>query len=113
MLPRLIGHARAMRLCLLGEKVSAAKALEMGMISEVVEDDDLLTSASDMGRQLANAPTLGLALIKRALLVSGCHSLDQQLDLECELQGVAGRSNDYREGVSAFMEKRLPKYQGC
>jgi 2-(1,2-epoxy-1,2-dihydrophenyl)acetyl-CoA isomerase len=113
MLPRLIGHARAMRLCLLGEKVSAAKALEMGMISEVVEDDDLLTNASDMGRQLANAPTLGLALIKRALLVSSCHSLDQQLDLECELQGVAGRSDDYREGVSAFMEKRSPNYQGC
>ncbi|MBT3797509.1 MAG: 2-(1,2-epoxy-1,2-dihydrophenyl)acetyl-CoA isomerase, partial [Porticoccaceae bacterium] len=68
---------------------------------------------SDIGQQLASAPTLGLALIKRALLVSSSHNLDQQLDLECELQGVAGRSDDYREGVSAFMEKRSPNYQGC
>jgi 2-(1,2-epoxy-1,2-dihydrophenyl)acetyl-CoA isomerase len=113
MLPRLVGHARAMRLCLLGEKVTASKALEMGMISQVVEDDDLLKIASDIGQQLASAPTLGLALIKRALLVSSSHNLDQQLDLECELQGVAGRSDDYREGVSAFMEKRSPNYQGC
>ncbi|MDE0841120.1 MAG: 2-(1,2-epoxy-1,2-dihydrophenyl)acetyl-CoA isomerase PaaG [Porticoccaceae bacterium] len=112
MLPRLVGHARAMRLCLLGEKVSAGEALAMGMISQVVEDEELQNIATDMGRQLANAPTLGLALIKRALLVSSSNNLDQQLDLECDLQGLAGRSDDYREGVKAFMEKRLPKYQG-
>ncbi len=112
MLPRLVGHARAMRLCLLGEKVTAHKALEMGMISQVCNDNELHELAMQMGMSLAQAPTLGLALVKRAIYASANNCLDEQLDLERDLQGIAGRSNDYREGVSAFMEKREPNYKG-
>jgi len=111
-LPKLVGHARAMRLCLLGEKVSAEAALEMGMIAQVCEDEKLLDEATELGAQLAKAPTKGLGLIKRLIQVSATNSFEQQLDLESEYQGIAGRSDDYREGVSAFMEKRPANYKG-
>lgn len=111
-LPKLIGHARAMRLCLLGEKVPAQAAMDMGMIGMVCDDQSLLDEAMQLGLQLAKAPTKGLALIKRAIHASHSNSFDQQLDLERDLQGIAGRSDDYREGVAAFMAKREPNYQG-
>ena len=111
-LPRLVGQARALGLCLLGDKVSADDALAMGMIYKVLGDDALLSEATEMGKQLAKAPTKGLALIKRAIRVSSTNTLDQQLDLERDLQGVAGRTEDYREGVDAFMNKREPNYLG-
>ena len=112
MLPKLVGHARAMRLCLLGEKVSADLALEMGMIAQVHEDEELLTEATELARQLAKAPTYGLGLIKQAIQASANNSFEQQLELECKFQGMAGRSDDYREGVDAFINKRAPKYSG-
>ena len=111
-LPKLVGQARAMSLCLLGTKVSAEDALNMGMISQVLDDEQLLGEATNLGRQLAEAPTKGLALIKRAIHASAENTFDQQLDLERDLQGIAGRSDDYREGVAAFMEKRKPNYKG-
>jgi 2-(1,2-epoxy-1,2-dihydrophenyl)acetyl-CoA isomerase len=111
-LPKLVGYARAMRLCLLGEKVSAVEALQMGMITQVCDDDLLLEEAKALGTMLANAPTRGLGLIKRAIQASVCNSLDEQLELECDLQGIAGRSADYNEGVAAFTEKREPNYTG-
>jgi len=112
-LPKLVGHARALRLCLLGEKVTAQEALEMGMIANVYDDDQLLSEAKQLGQQLAKAPTQGLGLIKRAIHASYSNTFDEQLDLERDLQGVAGRTDDYREGVAAFMEKRKPEYKGC
>ena len=112
MLPKLIGHARAMRLCLLGEKVTASSALEMGMISYVCDDESLLDEAMALATQLSKAPTKGLSLIKRAIQVSHDNTLDEQLDLERDMQGTAGRTDDYREGVAAFMAKREPNYQG-
>lgn len=112
MLPKLVGYARAMRLCLLGEKITADAALEMGMISQVCENEQLLEEAIILGKQLAKAPTMGLGLIKRAIQASNNNSFDQQLDLERDLQGIAGRSDDYREGVAAFMAKREPNYTG-
>ncbi|MBL4672773.1 MAG: 2-(1,2-epoxy-1,2-dihydrophenyl)acetyl-CoA isomerase [Arenicella sp.] len=111
-LPKLIGQARAMRLCLLGEKVNAEEALEMGMIAQVFEDDQLLKEAISLGEQLANGPTKGLGFIKRAIQASANNTLDQQLDLERDLQGIAGRTADYQEGVAAFMQKRQPNYTG-
>ena len=112
MLPKLIGHSRAMKLCLLGEKVSASDALEMGMIAGGYEDDELMAGVSKLVIDLAEAPTRGLGLIKRAVHLSASNTLDQQLDLERDLQRTAGRSDDYREGVAAFMEKRKPNYVG-
>jgi 2-(1,2-epoxy-1,2-dihydrophenyl)acetyl-CoA isomerase len=111
-LPRLVGQSRALSLCLLGEKVKAEEAQAMGMIYKVVDDDVLLSQVTTIGKQLAKAPTKGLALIKRAIRASSNNTLDQQLDLERDLQGVAGRTEDYREGVDAFMNKREPNYQG-
>ena len=111
-LPRLVGQAKAMSLCLLGEKVPAEEAQAMNMIYKVFEDDELLSEATALGQKLAKAPTKGLAFIKRAIRASSTNTLDQQLDLERDLQGEAGRTDDYREGVDAFMNKREPNYQG-
>ncbi|WP_042690292.1 2-(1,2-epoxy-1,2-dihydrophenyl)acetyl-CoA isomerase PaaG [Azospirillum sp. B506] len=111
-LPRLVGHARAMGLAMLGDKLSAEQAESWGMIWKAVDDDKLAEEAGALARQLATQPTRGLALIKRALNVSLDNDLDSQLDLERDLQREAGRTQDYREGVAAFVAKRAPKFEG-
>lgn len=112
-LPRLAGRARALGMALLGERISARQAEDWGMIWKCVADDDLASTTEQMARHLATQPTRGLGLIKRAMLASSDNSLDDQLDLERDLQQLAGRSEDYREGVSAFMDKREPEFKGC
>ncbi|CDL00389.1 acyl-CoA hydratase [Magnetospirillum gryphiswaldense MSR-1 v2] len=111
-LPRLVGQARAVALSMLGDKVSAEQAEAWGMIWKCVDDDQLQAEAAKLAAQLATQPTKGLALIKRALAASSTNTLDQQLDLERDLQRLAGRTRDYQEGVAAFMEKRVPTFQG-
>ena len=111
-LPRAVGMARAKALALLGERVSAEQAEQWGMIWRCVDDATLQDEALKLARQLATQPTYGLALIKRALNASASNSFDAQLDLERDLQRLAGRSEDYREGVSAFMAKRTPQFKG-
>jgi 2-(1,2-epoxy-1,2-dihydrophenyl)acetyl-CoA isomerase len=111
-LPRLVGTARAMGLALLGEKLSAEDAERWGLIWKAVDDDKLLAQANALARALAAGPTKGYGLVKRAIYASAGNSLEVQLDLERDLQRDAGSSADYREGVSAFMEKREPRYQG-
>ena len=83
-----------------------------GLIYRVVDDAALRDEALALARQLASQPTYGLALIKRALNQSYDNRFDQQLELERDLQRLAGRSEDYREGVSAFMNKRVPAFKG-
>ena len=111
-LPRLVGAARARALALLGETVSAERAEAMGMIWKCVDDDKLMDEATALARHLATQPTKGLALIKQALEASSGNDLAHQLDLERDLQRIAGRSEDYREGVAAFLEKRKPHFKG-
>jgi 2-(1,2-epoxy-1,2-dihydrophenyl)acetyl-CoA isomerase len=111
-LPRLIGMARAKQLTLLGDVLSAEQALEWGLIYRVVDDAALRDEALLLARQLATRPTRGLALIKRALNQSFDNSFSEQLNLERDLQRLAGRTEDYREGVKAFMEKREPQFRG-
>lgn len=111
-LPRLAGHARAMGMTLLGEKVSAQQALEWGMIWQVIAAAELADYSVNMAKQLAQQPTYGLGLIKKALYSSATNTLDQQLDLERDLQRLGGRSADYREGVSAFLAKRPAHFSG-
>ncbi len=112
MLPRLVGHARAMGLSLLGNKLSAEKAEQWGLIWETVEDDELDARLDALAKHFADAPTKGLAYTKRALNASLSNTLDQQLDLERDLMRELGASDDYAEGVSAFLNKRTPVFKG-
>ncbi|HIF6318534.1 TPA: 2-(1,2-epoxy-1,2-dihydrophenyl)acetyl-CoA isomerase PaaG [Raoultella ornithinolytica] len=111
-LPRVAGRARAMGLALLGEKLSAEQAAQWGMIWQLVEDAELADTSRQLARHLATQPTFGLGLIKKALQASETNGLDAQLDLERDYQRLAGRSDDYREGVSAFLAKRPPQFSG-
>ncbi|MCY1347830.1 1,2-epoxyphenylacetyl-CoA isomerase [compost metagenome] len=111
-LPRLVGMARAKALMLLGDRLPAEQAQQWGLIHRVVEDAELRDEALKLARHLATQPTYGLALIKRALNASLGNDFDAQLDVERDLQRLAGRSEDYREGVGAFMEKRTPQFKG-
>lgn len=111
-LPRLAGDARARGLAMLAEKISAEQAVSWGLIWKVSDDDRLLTEATALARHLATQPTKGLAMIKHALDQSSTNSLDAQLDLERDLQRTLGRTADYREGVTAFLEKRPPRFTG-
>lgn len=111
-LPRLVGMARAKGLALLGDKLSAETAQQWGMIWRCVDDDALMDEALALVHHLATQPTHGLGLIKRALHASYDNDFDEQLDLERDYQRLAGRSEDYREGVEAFMQKRSPSFRG-
>ena len=111
-LPRVAGRARAMGLALLGDSLSAEQAAQWGIIWQLVDDSELADTSLQLARHLAAQPTFGLGLIKKALLASETNSLDAQLDLERDYQRLAGRSDDYREGVSAFLAKRPPQFSG-
>lgn len=111
-LPRAVGHARAMGLTLLGDKLPAETAKEWGMIWDVVEDAELKTKVTELAERLAKQPTFGLSLIKKAIHQSSNNTFDEQVLLERDLQRIAGRSEDYREGVQAFMNKREPNFKG-
>ena len=111
-LPRLVGVARATALMFLADKVSANRALEWGMIYDVVPSTVLIDTATALARQLAAMPTRGLAFTKKLINASLANDLDSQLALEEEMQRQAGRTADYAEGVRAFLEKRKPTYTG-
>jgi 2-(1,2-epoxy-1,2-dihydrophenyl)acetyl-CoA isomerase len=111
-LPRLVGSARARALALLAEPVPAAQAEAWGMIWKAVDDAELMPEAHRLAAHFATQPTAGLALMKQALDASETNNLAAQLDLERDLQGQAGRTPDYTEGVTAFFEKRPPRFVG-
>jgi 2-(1,2-epoxy-1,2-dihydrophenyl)acetyl-CoA isomerase len=111
-LPRLIGWNRASALMMLGDKVSASDALQMGMIYKVVDDDKLQEIAMSTALTLASMPTKGIALTKKLLNESFQNTLDTQLERERDLQVEAANSYDYNEGVRAFLEKRKPEFKG-
>jgi 2-(1,2-epoxy-1,2-dihydrophenyl)acetyl-CoA isomerase len=111
-LPRLVGTARAMGLALLGDKVSAEQAAQWGLIWCCVDDAEFSGAVDALARQLAVAPTQGLARTKQAIYESWGRTLEQQLDVERDAQRDLGRTADYAEGVAAFTEKRTPRFTG-
>src|SRR4051794_10380166 len=112
LLPRIVGLHRATVMTMLAEKMSAEQARDWGLVFRVIEPDALLETASGTARQLATQPTRALGLIKRGFNKSLGIDLDAQLDFEEELQREAGRTEDYAEGVNAFLEKRKPVFIG-
>jgi 2-(1,2-epoxy-1,2-dihydrophenyl)acetyl-CoA isomerase len=109
---RLLGGSRAFEWMTSGRRLSAAEALEWGLVSEVVEDDRLAERAAERAAELAAQPTRGVALTKRLFDHAEHATLEEQLELEAQLQAAATRTADFREGVDAFLEKREPRFEG-
>jgi 2-(1,2-epoxy-1,2-dihydrophenyl)acetyl-CoA isomerase len=111
-LPRLVGQARALGLALTGEPLPAERAADWGLIWKAVDDDALDTEIDALAGKLAAMPPLGLAAIKQMIRSSWSHSLDEELDGQRDEMRRLGFTEDYREGVAAFLEKRPPKFVG-
>src|SRR5215468_9634606 len=112
LLPRLVGKARAVELSLMGERLPAEKALEWGLVNRVHDDAVLMEEAMKLAHELANGPTVALALIRRLYWESPENSFEDQLNLEFQSQRIAGATADFKEGVTAFLEKRPAKFKG-
>jgi 2-(1,2-epoxy-1,2-dihydrophenyl)acetyl-CoA isomerase len=111
-LPRLVGWGRAVELSMLAERLPADKAMDWGLVNRLYDDNDaLMAGAMEIAGKLADGPR-SLALIRRAYWNTWQNAYEQQLDLEARLQSEAGRSGDFAEGVSAFLEKRDAEFKG-
>jgi 2-(1,2-epoxy-1,2-dihydrophenyl)acetyl-CoA isomerase len=111
-LPRLVGASKALELSLTNEPLSATAAEQFGLVARVVRPDELADAAHDLAVRLATAAPRALALTKRALRRALDASLDETLEYEADLQGIAGRTRDHAEGIAAFLEKRQAAFEG-
>ncbi len=111
-LPRVVGHARALQLLLLPRTIKAHEALELGIATEVVPDDELAERVRALATQLAAGPTLAYASIKRAVAFSATHDLAESLEHEATKMALTGATADHAEAVRAFLDKRAPRFAG-
>lgn len=111
-LPRQIGMAKAMGSALFAEKIAAREASQMGMIWEAVPDEEFVRHWQDRAAHLSSGPTEAYRRIKDAIRTSSGNSFEDQIALEAKLQGEAGKTRDFKEGVLAFVEKRKPEFEG-
>lgn len=111
-LPRLVGKAKAFELCSMGNKVKASEALQLGLVNRVAPADQLDATIKEYTDYFSQAPTKSIGLIKRMLDKSATSTLNEMLEYEAYCQEIAGTSNDYKEGVTAFLEKRKPVFTG-
>ncbi|MFH1746626.1 MAG: enoyl-CoA hydratase-related protein [Planctomycetota bacterium] len=107
-----VGYARAAEMCFLGESVSAEKALQWGLLNQVVADEELPEVTRQMARRLVASPPRAISLIKRALNHAQLVGLKEQLEFEADLQEIALSTADHQEGLRAFLEKRPPRFSG-
>src|SRR4051812_48740611 len=112
LLPRMVGRARALEMMMLGERLEAERALEWGLISRVVDDEDLASEAVALATQLAEGPTVALGLIRKLVRGSQNASLSEALAAERIGQREVGRTEDFRSAVAAFLQKRQPRFAG-
>ncbi|WP_299761023.1 enoyl-CoA hydratase-related protein [uncultured Pontibacter sp.] len=112
-LPRVVGSLKAFELSTLGSKVSAEEALQLGMVNSVVAPEELDGAVAELAARYAAGPTKAIGLMKKMLNKSFSSTLDEMLDYEAHCQKIAGNSEDYKEGVTAFNEKRKPQFKGA
>jgi 2-(1,2-epoxy-1,2-dihydrophenyl)acetyl-CoA isomerase len=111
-LPRLVGHAKAMELAVLGEKITAKEAVEIGLVNRTVSEEDFMLEVETFAEKLSHMPTKAIGLIKRYLNKSWDSNLNEMLEFEAQAQKIAGESEDHQEGLQAFLEKRKPTFTG-